>query len=96
MQRVPISVLEFDKRFINPFAENETNGEKMRYAKNALKRVIKEDLSPKQSKYLLLYYVEKRSCKEIAEMMGLDPSTISKTIQRARNNIGDRLKYYFS
>jgi RNA polymerase sigma factor (sigma-70 family) len=80
---------------LNSRAESEGNSQLRRTAKKALKRVIEEQLSDRQKQYLVLYYFEDRDMPTIAKMFGVNVSTVSRTINRARQNIFKYMKYYF-
>lgn len=58
-----------------------------------LRRVIAERLTERQREYLTDYYFEKLNIYEIAKTRGIAPSTVSRTLKRARGNIYDALKY---
>ncbi|MEG0615175.1 MAG: sigma-70 family RNA polymerase sigma factor [Oscillospiraceae bacterium] len=64
-------------------------------AKKALSDIISEQLSEKQRQYLVLYYYEQHTMTDISEICGVNVSTVSRTISRAKKNIVDRIKYYF-
>lgn len=64
-------------------------------ALRALTEIIREQLTPKQRQYLVLYYYEEKTMPEIAELMGVNKATVSRTINRARNKLYQRMKYYY-
>lgn len=66
-----------------------------RRALRALTEIIREQLTPKQRQYLVMYYYEKKTMPEIAELMGVNKATVSRTINRARNKLYERMKYYY-
>lgn len=77
-------------------AESDAAGEKLRrMAQRALQEVVREELSSAQKKYLAEYYFEGKTLKEIADLYGVNISTVSRTISRGRKRIIDRIKYYF-
>ncbi len=59
----------------------------------ALYQVINNDLTKTQKSYIILYYKYKMKPKQIAERYGVNPSTVSRTIARAKKNIFRLLKY---
>lgn len=97
LKRVPFEVLEFDKKIIEMSTEDnaESNSEKIKKVKKVMLEVVKNDLTPRQKQLVMLYYYSNMTMVEIAEELGIDHSTVSKTLARARKNIMDRLKYYF-
>lgn len=66
-----------------------------RMAKKALKQILEEELSFRQKQLIMLYYYERWSMTEIAQHLGINVSTVSRTLSRARRNILSRIKYYF-
>jgi RNA polymerase sigma-70 factor (ECF subfamily) len=97
MKRVPMSVLEFDEKIIEMAnAENASdNSETIAKVKKIMVKIIKNDLTPRQKELIMLYYYKNMKVTEIAEMLNIDHSTVSRTLSRARKNIMERLKYYF-
>ncbi|NLP26192.1 MAG: sigma-70 family RNA polymerase sigma factor [Clostridiales bacterium] len=96
-KRVPMSVLEFDKKIIEMAnASNASdNSETIARVKKIMVEIIKNDLTPRQKELIMLYYYKNMKVIEIAELLNIDHSTVSRTLSRARNNIMERLKYYF-
>lgn len=63
---------------------------------NLAKRVriaMAEELTDRQRELIFLYYIEERSMTEIAESLGLSPSTVSRTLKRGRSRLRKYLKY---
>lgn len=58
-----------------------------------LRRVIAERLTECQRAYLTDYYFGRQNIYEIARARGIAPSTVSRTLKRARGRIYDALKY---
>ena len=58
-----------------------------------LRRVIAERLTERQREYINDYYFGKLNIYEIAKARGIAPSTVSRTLKRARGNIYNALKY---
>ncbi|MEF9970991.1 MAG: sigma-70 family RNA polymerase sigma factor [Oscillospiraceae bacterium] len=55
--------------------------------------VIREELTERQEELIRLYYFEQMSMTEIAQRLGLSPSTVSRTIKRGRERLCKYLKY---
>lgn len=53
------------------------------------------DLSETQRKYIEMYYYKKMDMQTIAKTCGVCPSSVCRTLERARNNIKKVLKYSF-
>lgn len=64
-------------------------------AKKALREVVSEELTARQKQFIVLYYYENNTMAEISDICGVNVSTVSRTLRRARKNILDRIKYYF-
>ena len=58
-----------------------------------LRRVIAERLTDRQREYISDYYFGMMNIYEIAKTRGIAPSTVSRTLKRARHRIFDALKY---
>lgn len=52
-----------------------------------LYKLLENNLTKKQKCYIILYYRDKLTVKEIAEKFGVDKSTVSRTINRGRKRI---------
>lgn len=55
--------------------------------------LMQEDVTEKQRKALLLYYAEGCNMREIGERMGVDKSTVSRTIKRGERRLQRCLRY---
>ena len=71
------------------------NSEQIYRLKRNLKTAIENDLTGPQRTYLSMYYFEGLSMTEIGERVGVDKSTVSRTIARARARLNRALKYSF-
>ena len=60
-----------------------------------MKKVVEEQLSTRQKQMIVLYYYKEMDMPEIAEMLGINVSTVSRTLNRAKQNLMKYLKYYF-
>lgn len=97
MRRISMDALEFDKKIAElSFDENaETNAELVEKVKKSMLKIIKNELTPRQKQIIMLYYYERLGVSEIAERLGVVPSTVSRTIKKAREKIYKFLKYYY-
>lgn len=97
MKRVSMDALEFDSKIAElSFAEDaETNSELTAKVKKTMAKIIKNDLTPRQREIIMLYYYSGLGVSEIADTLEIAPSTVSRTIKRARDKIYKYLKYYF-
>ena len=60
-----------------------------------LRQARQKELTPRQQEFLLLHYDQRLSVTQIAEMSGVHPSTVSRTLQRARARLRHVLQYAF-
>ena len=97
MKTVSLSVPELDKKLREMYNSRlaETNNETLKKVRHALVEIIKNDLTERQTETVVLYYYKKMTMTEIADILGVNVSTVSRTLARARKNICDRTKYYF-
>ena len=59
-----------------------------------LLRAIDERLTPTQKKYISAYYFKAKTLEEIASDNGVDVSTVSRTVKRARTRLIEAFRYY--
>ncbi|MBP8640557.1 MAG: sigma-70 family RNA polymerase sigma factor [Oscillospiraceae bacterium] len=60
---------------------------------NRVRIAINEELTDRQRELINLYYIEQMSMTEIAQNLGLSPSTVSRTLKRGRGRLKRYLKY---
>lgn len=64
---------------------------------NALKKVIPviiaNELSPKQQRYIKMYFYERKSISEIAEELAINKSTVSRVLDTSIKTIKNYLRY---
>ena len=70
------------------------NSEKHRLMLKILRKVISEELTERQREVITLYYFDRANIPQIAEMLGVNRSTVSRTISRGRRNIMEKIKYF--
>lgn len=71
----------------------EDNHESWSRLKRNLVHAIKNDLTPKQREYMILYYSQGHSMEAIAQDLGVNKSTVSRTLKRGRARLYRCLKY---
>ena len=71
----------------------EDNSQEHTRLKQNLVRALQEDVTGKQRQYLLLYYAEGLNMREIGERLGVDKSTVSRTIKRGEARLRRCLRY---
>lgn len=74
-------------------AEGENNRAELDRVKRILPIVLDECCTVTQKTYIMHYYGEQMSMPDIAERHGVDPSTVSKTIQRGLDNAYKPLRF---
>ncbi len=80
-------------QYARMLSEENTNTEELGRVKLALWRALHEDVTEKQRAYLLLYYAEGLNMGEIGARMGVDKSTVSRTIKRGEARLRRCLRY---
>lgn len=70
-----------------------TNHQQKQHLQKALLRVIQEELSPCQRQVILLYFFDGENIPAIAKQLGVNKSTVSRTLKRARENLKKYLRY---
>ena len=69
------------------------NSAQLSRVKRNLLRALREDVTPRQRQMLLLYYAERLNMREIGERLGVDKSTVSRTIKRGEARLRRCLRY---
>lgn len=54
---------------------------------------LREDLTPRQAQMVRLYYLEQHTMRDIAAMLGVNISTVSRTLAAARKKLRRCLRY---
>lgn len=62
-------------------------------ARRNMMLAVREELTPVQHLYATAYYVNRRKVSEIAAEYGVDKSTVSQTLSRARTRLRRVLRY---
>lgn len=61
--------------------------------KRNLTHALRQDITPKQREYMLLYYGQGMSMEAIARQSGVNKSTVSRTLKRGRQRLYRCLRY---
>lgn len=75
--------------------QGETNRREREEYRRFLYRAIKTQLTHRQTQVMLLYYFEGKNITEIAQELGLNKSTVSRTLRRSLNRLTDLARLYF-
>ena len=54
---------------------------------------LRSELTPRQAQMVQLYYVEQHNMREIGRLLGVNPSTVCRTLQTARKKLRRCLRY---
>lgn len=71
----------------------EDNSRSMSILKRNLRRAINEELTEKQREAMRLYYIEQIKMSDIAKILGVNVSTVSRNIKRGRTRLKKCLRY---
>ena len=69
------------------------NSREISRLKRKLIRCLREDITSKQREMILMYYAEGKNMREIGESMGINKSTVSRTIKRGERRLQRCLRY---
>lgn len=94
-KRIAFNEAFIDQELFKTAQNQDENGPVRKMARRALREVITHNLTSRQKQFIMLYYYQNRTMEEIAAECGVNVSTVSRTLRRARNNIMERIKYYF-
>lgn len=75
--------------------QGQTNRREREGYRRFLYRAIKTQLTHRQTQVMLLYYFEGKNITEIAQELGLNKSTVSRTLRRSLNRLTDLARLYF-
>lgn len=79
--------------YLRQLSEENTNAAELDRLRRNLLRCINEELTERQREFLYMYYVQRISQPQIARNLGLDASTVSKTIKRGEQRLLRCLRY---
>ena len=69
------------------------NKEQMNRLKRNLTHALRQDITPRQREYMILYYGRNMSMEAIARQFGVNKSTVSRTLKRGRQRLYRCLRY---
>lgn len=70
-----------------------TNSELLIRLRQNLRRARQQELTPRQQQVLTLYYDQGMNMTQIAQTLGVNCSTVSRTIRRAKQRLYRCLRY---
>ena len=71
----------------------EDNSEQLERLRRGLRRAREQELTPRQRQMLTLYYDQGMNIPQIAVLLGLNRSTVSRTLRRARERLYRHVRY---
>ena len=71
----------------------EDNSAQIGRLKRNLSRALRQDITPLQREYMMLYYGENMTIPDIARRYGVNKSTVSRTLKRGRERLYRCLRY---
>lgn len=72
---------------------SEDNSNELQNIRSNLVRALQEDITARQRELLLMYYDEGLNMREIGERLGVDRSTVSRTVKRGEARLRRCLRY---
>lgn len=72
---------------------SEDNSAQLERLRRALRRAREQELTPRQKQVLSLYYDEGFTMEEIGRQLGVNRSTVCRTLRRARGRLYRVLRY---
>ena len=73
----------------------EDNSLQMERVRRNLRWALESELTPRQRQMVVLYYDRRLSMRQIARLLGVQPSTVTRTLQRARRRLEHSLRDTF-
>ena len=73
--------------------QNTTESDHRERFNRLVKKCIQEELDESEKELLRLRYYERRKVREIADIVGVDPSTVSRRLGKIQNTLYKYLKY---
>ena len=74
------------------FGESDNREQQARLLRN-LRRAMEQELTPRQQQIVALYYDWGLPVTRIGEALGVSPSTVSRTLRRAKDRLRRYLEY---
>ncbi len=76
-----------------PWNEREDNSLRLERLRRNLRRAKQEALSLRQAQVMEMYYEQQMTIYQIANELGINPSTVCRTLQRGRARLKRCLEY---
>lgn len=69
------------------------NSQRRERLRRNLRRAMKRELTPRQQEIMALYFFENRSMSEIAALLAVNKSTVSRCLRRGQERLRHFLEY---
>lgn len=79
--------------YARAMSEQNTNAADLSRLRRNLIRALKSDVTPRQREMLELYYAKGLNMRQIGELLGVDKSTVSRTVKRGELRLKRCLRY---
>ncbi|MBD5145068.1 MAG: sigma-70 family RNA polymerase sigma factor [Ruminococcus sp.] len=83
-----------DKEISALIGDENSNTVKHSLMLKIMNSIIENDLTERQRQMITMYYFQHIDIPEIADKLGVNRSTVSRTISRGRKNIAKKMKYF--
>lgn len=94
MERFENRSSQYTGDFERWLAENSAdNSQKIRWLRRQLRAACRRELTPRQQEVIRLCYLDGLSVKEAAEQLGVEKSTVYRTLHRATGRLYRCLRY---
>lgn len=87
------SILSDKQVYSDWLNDGDDNAIMLQHVRKAMSIAIQRELTEKQREYLILRVVDRMSVVEIAELKGVNKSTVSRTIRLAESKLRRCLRY---
>lgn len=91
-----LSDVEFcaDRQIWEIINDENDNSKKHSLMLKIMQNIIENDITERQRQMITMYYFQHMNIPQIAETLGMNRSTVSRTISRGRKNIMAKMKYF--
>lgn len=88
-------IIEFqmNAKAMEEWEQGDTNADFLNHCKNAVKVALERELNDRQRQIYVMYYIDGVTIPQIAAIMGVNKSTISRTLKRANERLAKVLRY---
>lgn len=95
-KNLSLNQIRFEKAVFDSYDSVTENTKQRENVKKALGRIIQKELTPRQRQIVIMCCCEDRSVSDTANELGLNKSTVSRHLNRAKEKIERTLSYTFN